>query len=96
MAQPKTPLTQEQRVLRARMGAYGLHAKRDPRETTKAARDKFQERFEREIADSDPGLRRRNPAEFNRRVTAARRRYFVGLALASSKARRRRADRKAS
>jgi hypothetical protein len=80
-------LTPEQRVLRARMAAYRLHATHDPRETTRKAREAFAERFEREV-DPDGVL---PPAERARRAEAARRAYFTGLALRSSRARRRRA-----
>ncbi len=78
-------LTAEQRVLRSRMAAYRLHATHDPRETTKKARAAFAGRFEREV---DPaGIL--SPAERARRADAARRAYFTGLALRSSRARRR-------
>ena len=81
-------LTPEQRVLRARMAAYRLHATHDPRETTRKAREAFASRFEREV---DPeGLL--TPAERARRAEAARRAYFTGLALKSSRARGRRRE----
>ncbi len=79
-------LTPTQRSLRARMGAYALHATHDPRETTKAARDVFMARFERQV-DPDGCL---PPAERRRRAEAAKKAYFSGLALKSAKARRRR------
>lgn len=79
-------LTPAQRSLRARMGAYALHATHDPRETTKAARDAFMARFERQV---DPEGRL-SPAERHRRAEAAKKAYFTGLALRSAKARRRR------
>ena len=81
-----TGLTPEQRVLRARIAAYALHARRDPRETTAPARAAFLDRFEREV---DPD-RRLPAADRVRRATAARRAYFTALALRSSKARARR------
>ena len=80
-------LTPEQRVLRARMAAYRLHATHDPRETTRKAREAFAGRFEREV-DPDGVL---PPAERARRAEATRRAYFTGLALRSSRARRRQA-----
>jgi hypothetical protein len=49
----------------------------------KKARDKFDERFERQV-DPDGTL---PPAERQRRADAARRAYFTGLAYKSSKAR---------
>jgi hypothetical protein len=79
-------LTPEQRVLRARLAAYRLHATHDPRATTRNAREAFARRFEREV-DPDGVLA---PAERARRVEAARRAYFTALALRSSQARRRR------
>lgn len=81
----KAGLTAEQRVLRARIAAYRLHATHDPRETTKKARAAFASRFEREV---DPaGIL--SPAERTRRADAARRACFTDLALRSSRARRR-------
>jgi hypothetical protein len=76
-------LTPEQRSLRARMAAYALH---DPGVTTKRARDAFMARFERQV-DPDRTL---PEAERRRRVEAARKAYFLGLALKSAKARRKR------
>ena len=77
-----------ERVLRARIGAYALHAQRDARETTSAARAKFLGRFEREV-DPDSTL---TTEERARRATAARRAYFARLALRSSRARARRSE----
>jgi hypothetical protein len=77
-------LTGEQRVLRARLAAYHLHATHDPRETTRKAREVFLSRFEREV-DPD-GLLTAGRA---RRAGAARRAYFTRLAFQSSRARRR-------
>jgi hypothetical protein len=77
--------TPEQRALRSRLAAYRLHATHDPRETTKKAREAFAARFEREV-DPEGVL---SPEERTRRVEAARRAYFTGLALRSSRARRR-------
>jgi hypothetical protein len=72
-------------ALRGRIGAYALHSRSDPRETTAAARAAFLARFEREV-DADGVL----PAEERqRRATAARRAYFARLALRSARARRR-------
>jgi hypothetical protein len=72
--------------LRGRAGAFALHAKYDPRETTAKARATFLARFEREV---DPeGLL---PAEERLHLAAyARRSYFTRLALRSATARRRR------
>jgi hypothetical protein len=73
--------------LRARVGAYAQHAKHDVRETTKAARKAFNERWAREV-DPDGIL---PEAERERRAEAARRQYFAALALKSAKSRRDRA-----
>ncbi len=80
--------TPSQRSLRARMAAYALHATHDPRQTTKAARAAFADRFERQV---DPD-RRLSPAERRRRAEAAKKAYFTALALKSSRARQRRAQ----
>lgn len=68
------------------MAAYRLHATHDPRKTTKPARAAFMARFEREV---DPD-RRLPEAERRRRAEAAKKAYFSGLALKSSKGRRER------
>lgn len=78
-------LTPEQRALRSRLAAYRLHATHDPKAATKKAREAFAARFEREV---DPaGVL--SSEERARRAEAARRAYFTGLALRSSRARRR-------
>ncbi|MGH8991180.1 MAG: hypothetical protein ACRDZ7_06595 [Acidimicrobiia bacterium] len=82
-------MTPAERSLRARIAAYSLHARRDPRETTQAARDTFMARFERQV-DPDGLL---PLAERLRRAEAARKAYFLGLALKSARARRSRARR---
>lgn len=76
------------RVLRARMAAHHLHAKvQDPSAHTAPARRAFLiDRFEREV-DSEGVLAE---SERARRAAHARRAYFVGLALKSADARRRR------
>lgn len=76
-------LTPSQRTLRARIAAYSLHAQRDPRQTTAAARAAFLDRFEREV---DPHLQLA-PEERRRRAAAARNAYMSRLALASARAR---------
>ena len=77
-------MTPEERTLRARMAAYTLHAKRDARETTAAARAAFLDRFDR-MVDPEGTL---PEAERQRRAAAARKAYFTGLALRSAQARR--------
>ena len=71
---------------RGRIGAYRLHATHSPKETTKAAREAFMARFEREV-DPEGVL---PPKERARRAEAARKAYFAQLAHKSAKARRRR------
>jgi hypothetical protein len=77
-------MTPEQRVMRARLGAYAQHAKHDPKQTTAKARQTFAARFEREV-DPDDVL---EPTERARRAEAAKRAYYTRLALLSSRARR--------
>jgi len=76
-----TTLTPEQRRIRARIGAFALHAQGGT--STKAGTAAFLSRFEREV-DPDGRLA---PEERARRATLARKAYFARLALASSRAR---------
>ncbi|MGI8685436.1 MAG: hypothetical protein ACR2MO_10170 [Acidimicrobiales bacterium] len=80
-------VTPAERSMRARIAAYSLHAKRDPRETTAPARAAFLARFERQV-DPDGTL-----PDAERRAEAARKAHFTKLALRSSQARRSRAAR---
>lgn len=82
-------LTPSERSLRARIGAYAMHARYDPRQTTAAARAAFLQRFVREV---DPHLRLTAPERL-RRAEAARKAYFSRLAYRSA---RRRTGRRAS
>jgi len=70
-------------ALRGRIGAYSLHSRRDPRETTAPARAAFLSRFEREV-DPDGVL---PEAERLRRAESARKAHFARLALKSARAR---------
>lgn len=70
--------------MRARMAAYTLHARYDPRETTKPARRAFNQRF---LDQVDPD-RRLPERERNRRAEASRRAYFTRLAYLSARRRR--------
>lgn len=79
-------LTPAERSLRARIGAYRMHALHDPKETTRAARDAFWLRFVHEV---DPHGRL-SERERVRRADAARRAYFAQLAYQSAKRRNRR------
>jgi hypothetical protein len=81
-------LSPEERSVRARLGALSLHATHNPKETTKAARAAFNAKFEEEV---DPqGIL--EPAERARRASYARKAYYTRMALASAKARRKRAE----
>lgn len=77
-----------ERSLRARIGAFSLHASRDSREVTKAARAAFLSRFERQV-DPDGVL---PTQERQRRANAAKKAYFTRLSLRSAKARRAKAN----
>lgn len=70
--------------MRARMAAYMLHARYDPRETTKAARRAFNQRFLDQV-DPNGQLPER---ESQRRAEAARKAYFTRLAYLSARKRR--------
>lgn len=70
-------------ALRGRIGAYRLHATHDLRETTRAARNAFMQRFDHEV-DPDRTL---SDAERARRALAARKAYFARLAYQSAVAR---------
>lgn len=75
------------RILRARMAAYLLHAQvTDPAAHTAPARAAFLSRFEREV-DPDGIL---EPQERARRAELAKKAYFIKLARSSSKARAKR------
>jgi hypothetical protein len=64
------------RSMRARVGAYALHATHDSREITAPARRAFLARFEREV-DPDGKL---DPAERGRRAEMAKRLHFARMA----------------
>jgi len=78
-------VTPEQRRQRARLGAYAQQAAYDTRETTRAARSAFDQRFIDQV-DPDRAL---SEDERSRRALAARRAYFTALALRSAIARSR-------
>jgi hypothetical protein len=83
-ALPIQDVSPSERILRARLAAHSLHAKRDPRQTTANGRKAFLDRFEREV-DPDGAL---DQTERRRRAAQARRAYFTRLALAAVQARR--------
>jgi hypothetical protein len=74
----------EDMALRGRIGAFRLHASRDPRETTRSARAAFRDAFERMVDPHNalPELERR------RRAEAARRAHYARLARLSAVARK--------
>ena len=72
-------MTPEQRILRARIGAYSLHAQ--GRTNTGPARAAFLAKFEAEV-DPDNKL---PPQERQRRAAAARKAHFAKLALGTLK-----------
>jgi hypothetical protein len=80
-----TALTPSQRSIRARIGAYALHATGGT--STAAGTRAFLSRFEAQV-DPTGTLA---PEERARRATLARRAYFARLALASSRARTKKA-----
>jgi hypothetical protein len=81
--------TPAERAQQARLAAHVLHSRYDSKELTRAARDKFNQRFLDEV-DPDRML---TEAERLRRAEHARKAYFTSLALKSAKARRRSAGR---
>jgi hypothetical protein len=78
-------LAPNERTLRARLAAYSLHSQYDSRELTAAARAKVDQRFYEGIPEDLP------QAERDRRAGHARKAHFTRLALASAKARRKKA-----
>jgi len=77
-------------ALRGRIGAFITHSRHDARETTRAARAAFANRFEDQV-DPDRVL---PEAERLRRAESARKAHFARLALASARARAKKAIRK--
>jgi len=77
-------LTPAERTLRAKLAAHTLHAQVDSRVHTEPARTAFLARFDKQV---DP-TGQLDPGERTRRAEQARRAYFAGLALRSSKIRR--------
>ena len=83
-------LTPAERSLRGRMGAYVVHARYDPRQTTAPARAAFLKRFLDEV---DPERLLPEPERL-RRAASARKAYFTRLAFLASRRRRERQRRK--
>jgi hypothetical protein len=82
-------LTPAERSLRGRMGAYVVHARYDPRQTTAPARAAFLKRFLDEV---DPDRVLPDPERL-RRAASARKAYFTRLAFLASRRRRQRKSR---
>ena len=80
-------MTEMDHALFGRIGAYRMHSLYDARETTKAARAKFNMRFEDEV---DPE-RILEPADRAARAASARKAYMLRLSMRSAKVRRERA-----
>jgi hypothetical protein len=74
-------VTKSQQSKYGRIGAYRQRAGHDPRQMTLAARQTFLARFYKGIPE---GL---SHGEREARAAAARRAYFLGLAIKSAKAR---------
>jgi hypothetical protein len=81
-------MTPEQRSMRARVAAHTRWSQHDPVSGTAAARRALNDQFER-MVDPDHEL---PTDERSRRAASARKAYFARLALASSRARRSRAE----
>lgn len=81
-----SPMSHGERVLLGRLGAYTMLSRHDPREITRAAREAFNSKFERDV---DP-YGELPLEERLRRAEMARKAHFTRLALASAQARRRR------
>ncbi len=71
------------RVLLGRIGAHTMLSRHDAQEVTRAAREAFESKFERDV-DPDGLL---DPVERARRATTARKACFARLALLSADAR---------
>ena len=76
-------MTPAEASLRGRVGAFVLHSRYDPKQTTQRARSAFLARFEREV-DPEGKL---PAAERARRAEYARKAHFARLALKSAQAR---------
>ena len=81
-------LSPEQRSIRASLAAHEMHARHDSREITANARAGFLAKFLREVDAAAPGL---SEAERLRRAEHLMRAHMKRLALASSRARARKA-----
>ena len=83
------PLTREQRSIRAAIAANTRWSREDPAATAARGQAGLLARFDREVRETAPGL---SEAEYERRGASAYKAHMGRLALASSKARARRAS----
>lgn len=81
-------LSPEQRKLRAQKAILTRWANEDPTANAERGQSGLRARFDREAREKTPGL---TDAEYTRRADCAYRAHMAGLALASSKARTRKA-----
>lgn len=81
-------LTETERSIRGKIGAFTLHSRYDSRELTAPARAKFLDKFLDQV-DPDRMLPEK---ERLRRAEAAKRAHFQKLALKSAQTRRRKAS----
>jgi hypothetical protein len=84
----QTGLTRSQRTLRASVAANARWSRESPSENAARGQRGLLARFEREAREAEPGL---TEAEYARRAESAYRAHMGRLALASSRARARRA-----
>jgi hypothetical protein len=74
---------------RARLGAFSLHAQRDPRETTRAAREAEAGRYRRQVVEAAEAKGEElTEAEITRRAAYLRRAHFQRMAMKSAQVRR--------
>lgn len=83
-----TTLTAQERTLRARMAGLTTAALHSGKAMTKPARAGFRAKFEREVEEANPGLRERDPSEFERSVERAKKAFYSGMSKRSWQVRR--------
>lgn len=83
-----TSLTESQRRLRSQIAAHARWANEDPAENAARGQAGLRAKFDRQVRDAAPGL---SDAEYERRARHAYMAHMASVALASSKARARRA-----
>jgi hypothetical protein len=82
-------LSPQQRSIRASIAAHTRWSREDPAATAARGQAGLLARFDREVREAEPGL---SEAEYERRAASAYKAHMGRLALASSKARARRAS----